>query len=240
MMTLTHVLGIALLAASPALADYPVWTGTYYEASITELVVVGATPSGGDLVAFDLVFTNISGLSGADPYSLDFGAPGTEEGIYGNLHQQVVGYPFDIRSPTFVATDSGTGELGDNLDTHFNVAYNHIVSTMEPSEDAQLLASVVPQSGLFGGFELYSYGSYLHGVFNAAVARPVPSVPWEAVHLVVPAEDLLPGADTPLLVNGGIAGLDIEEYFSFNVVPEPATISVMVCGAIGFLRRRRK
>ena len=232
------ILSVVAICSVSAMADYTVWSGATYDATISDPVVVGVTPSGGDLVSFTLTFTNTTGLAGADPYNIDVGDGETGRGITGNLHQQEVGSPFDLSSPTL-----DEAALADGLDSHFNVFNADLLSLVDPVEDAFVLASAMPPSGAYFGFESYSFGSFLKGLFNASASRSGPSrtADWDIAQLVVPAEDLLLGAATPVHVNGGMSGSSLIEYFDFDIViPEPATMSLLAVGGIAALIRRRK
>ena len=227
---------VAVLTASAAFADVTQWVGGIYEARITDPVVVGTTPAGGDLVAFDLIFENMSGDAGGNPYNLDLGDDVTGRGIFGNLHQQQVGAPFNLASPTLDG-----GALSDGLDSHFNVFSADLLSLVDPVEDAFVSASAMPPSGAYFGFESYSFGGFLKGLFSASTARPdgpLRTVDWNVAQLVVSMDDLMAGTT---MVTGAISGSSLIEEFSFPIiVPEPATMSLLAVGGIAALIRRKK
>ena len=226
---------LAVLTASAAFADVLQWTGGIYEARITDPVVVGVAPGGGDLVAFDLIFENMSGDAGGNPFNIDLGDAATGRGITGNLHQQGVGL-FNLFSPTL-----DDAQLADALDSHFNVFNADLLSLVNPVEDHDVAASAMPVGPAYGGMANYSFGTELKAMFNATGARPdgpLRTADWNVAHLVVPMADLLAGTTN---VDGAISGSTLIEYFDFNiVVPEPATMSLLAVGGVAALIRRKK
>ena len=197
---------------------------------------MGTVPGGGNLLAFDLIFENMSGNVGGNPYNLDLGDAVTGRGITGNLHQQEVGAPFNLSSPTLTAA-----ALANSLDSHFNVFDADLLSLVAPVENAFLSSSAMAPSGAYFGFESYSFGSFLKGLFNASTGRPageLRTTDWNVAHLVISEADLMAGTT---MVKGAISGSSLIENFEFPImVPEPATMSLLAVGGIAALIRRKK
>jgi len=185
--------------------------------------------SGGrDLIGFDLVFENISGDAGGNPFNLELHATG-------DLHQHSAFG--SIFSPTL------DGFMSDALDTHFNVSLGDLLSVVAPVEDAGAAPSDVPGGAVaaYGYMDTYSFGTSLDGLFNASAARPagtpLRSTDWNVAHFVTYADQLGVGYH---LAYGEISGLTMSETFDLYFIPEPATMSLLGLGALAMLKRRRK
>ena len=224
---------VVLLAASVASADIVVGgTGPIYEARITYPVVVGSH-GGQDLIAFDLIFENVSGDPGADPFNLDITAQGA-------LHQHSFA-AMTMTSPTL------TSPMADDLDTHFNTHMGGLMYTVMPTEDANaapsdMVVEFPAYGGLPEGVETYSFGTFLRGSFDDVGNRPagpLRATEWNVAHFVVPSNFASGGPDG-LRIYGEIGGLTVSENYEINFFPEPVTMSLLAIGGVALLKRRRK
>jgi hypothetical protein len=219
---------VAVLTASVACADIVQPAGMLlFEARITDPVVVGST-GGEDLVAFDLIFENVSGDAGGNPFNIELA-------VSGLLHQH--GAFGSIFSPTL------DGPMSGDLDSHFNVFNADILAVNAPAENGMVATSDIP-GGLvptYGNMDSFSFGNSLTGLFNASGARPagpLRTADWNVAHLVVLASDL---DGMSIVVAGELGGTTLAETFEFALmVPEPATMSLLAMGGVAALIRRRK
>ncbi len=227
MKCLIGILCIAMQGVGIAQADITVWQGNVYEIRITDPVVVGST-GGRDLLAFDLIFENVSGDPDGNPFNCYLFA-------YGEFHQHSsFGSVF---SPTL------DGLQSDPLDTHFEVYSGEILSVISPKEDAGVAPSEVPGGIVetYGNFDTYSFGSYLKGLFNASGARPrgpLRTADWTVAHFVVPEGVFYNPAGFNAF--GEIGGLTRSETFEMAfLVPEPVSIVLLTFGGVSLLYRNR-
>lgn len=217
---------LVVLTASVAVADIVQFTGATFEARITDPVDLGF-----GVVAFDLIFENISGDAGGNPFNFD-------GGLFGPLHQATF---FGVtNSPTLSSLMAAHA-----ADTHFNLLDSGITaSLLAPVEDANLAApSAMPVVGpVMVPAETFVFGTNIQGIFTAAAARPAGPLrtpDWNIMHVVTTADALANGG---LTFSGDVAGETLAENmgFTFTAVPEPATMSLLAIGGVAALIRRRK
>ncbi len=242
---------IMLTTAVVANADQTVFSGSIYDVVITDPVPVGANPAGENLLAFMMSIVNTTGLSGFDPagfngthwFESNPNAPDGPDytGITGVFHNQF--FDRDATSPLL----EDPVEFTTDVDTHFNLLAGDVLFVgFSPSETNDGILTAEPFNAVGGWADdaKNDFGDRLYGNFavNGGVAANVdgdgdPST-WQLVYIVVPTDSWV---TMDFFVTGGVAGSEGEDVTgTFQVVPEPATMSLLAIGGIGALLRRRK
>ena len=236
---------VAALLTGVASADIQVYTGTTYDAFITDPVPVGVNPAGEKLIGFDLYFTNKTADVDVNPDTMDDQSDPLFTGITGALHQQegpILGDVSETLSSSFATA----------IDSHFLVLDTDLIVTTLPTEDFDVAVSVEPTDvvGPLAPFAALSFGSYMGGSFTDTTTtglttrslahlvivdpgQPLVGVAYEAAG---PAEFSL--VDNFYLMTGSGGGEDVQ--FGIGVIPEPATMSLLAIGGVVALIRRRK
>jgi hypothetical protein len=218
--TIAFVVSAFFLISSSHFAGAAIiYSGSNIDVQLSDPVDVGTALKGITLTAI--------GKNGALPNSFDgTRLLGTGITTTGDALHQI--YEFNA-SPTPTTTLIVAGSIPQNLDTHFLVGNDKIISITPPTENRDTPFTV---ENAFGGF-----GNSLNGVFSLK-GTPTTSR-WDFAYLVVPN-----GTQLNFKFSIGVLGLSTEMVnTSYTVVPEPSTIALFAIGCMGLLLpvwRRRK
>jgi len=225
-----------------------------WEAWITDPVPVGDGSE--DLISFTIEIRSIDPLEESfDPAGFDgtlFSYTGLTQGAANaeGLHQHY--------SPTFTpgvryTADTGVATYPTAIDTHFLDELANMTTITDPFEtvgpgDSSSSAEATDAPPPFDTFAATDFGDELNGTF--AIDRSDSGV-WAMAQIVIPDPggtlmfvpylDPLSQVDAFFAVSGGDANVGVTKgTFQFGIgVPEPATMSLLVLGGLGLIRRRR-
>jgi len=220
------ILSVFLVFVSAATAETTVFFGITYDVVISAPMPVGdGTES---LRAFTLAIVNTTGNAMLNPAGFDGTALFGYTGISGKLHQQDVASL--IRTPTTDNTD-----LATDIDTHFLFTMADVLAVTAPVETSGLLASgeAPNATGPLAAFAQTSFGDNLTG--DPALIGGATGPRWDLAYIVVPQGELI---TLDFVINGFDGSEDI--FASFEVVPEPTSLSLLSIGAILAMKGRPK
>jgi hypothetical protein len=234
----------AALLTGVASADIQVYTGTVYDAFITDPVAVGDGSE--NLIGFTLYFVNKDVVSKAFDTFDDVSNPlftGITAGALGKGLHQHDSTLLGSFSPTLSNPNYATA-----IDSHFLVLDGNLLNVQAPNEDRLVAPSLeASDAGVpFDGFGDTSFGTHMGGAFADSTAAGVS--PRNLAYLVVQDPglpltgvaylDALSVVDNFYLGSGPGGGEVLQ--FGIGVLPEPATMSLLAIGGIAALIRRRK
>ncbi len=217
-----------LLATGGSNADMLISQTSIYDVFVTTPVPVGSGVE--NLQATTLYVVNTSGDWENDPVGFD-GVFLGYSGVAGVLHQQD-GSGAGLFTPT---VDSSL--LATAIDTHFLNTLGELLVAAAPFETRNVSPSAEPSDspplppGLVADT---TFGDRLSGTFALSGGAAGPT--WQIAQLVAPS-------GTTISLNFAVSGLlepgpagDIQTTFT---IPEPTTLTLMVCSAAALLRKRR-
>ncbi|KKO11307.1 hypothetical protein LCGC14_0017870 [marine sediment metagenome] len=219
MLTVGLVVGVAH-------ADFKVFDGAVYDVFITDPVVVGDGSE--SLLSVVLRVENKTGLPGFDVMSFDGVTPEFGyTGITGKLHQH---YSAGL-VPSTPTQESAAYTTDSAIDTHFMVVIGDLLIVEAPSEDVTLASAEASDAAFpFDGFADTDFGTFLTGTFAVDAVETL-----DLANIVVPFGETV----TLLFFMNGTGGGEVIDT-SFTVpIPEPASLSMLVLGALALLKRRR-
>ena len=235
----------AALLTGVASADTLVYTGTVYDAFITDPVAVGDGSE--SLIGFTLYFVNKGDVSKAFDTFDDVSNPlftGITAGALGSGLHQHDSTLLGSFSPTLSNPNYATA-----IDSHFLVLDGNLLNVQAPNEDRLVAPSAeASDAGIpFDGFGDTSFGTHMGGAFADSTAAGVgtrnlaylvvqdPGLPLVGVAY----GDALSVVDN-FYLGSGPGGGEVVQFGIGVVVPEPATMGLLAIGGIAALIRRRK
>ena len=247
---ITQKLLVAAMAvavcAGAAQADILLTSGPIYDVFMTDPVAVGDGSE--DLVAFDLKIVNTTGDAGYDASEFDgvtSGYTGITSGVFDwgpGLHQH---YSTSLQA----STPTLDGTYPTAIDTHFNDVLANMLVVTAPSETVADIGPSAESSDASSPFDLFAntdFGSQLTGTFAApaaaslSLAQIVIKDPGGPIGALVFGNGLV---SLDFFISGANGGQAVQMGLGFLIGPdpaEPATMGMLVMGAVAVLRRRKR
>ena len=235
----------AALLTGVASADIQVYSGSVYDAFITDPVPVGDGSEG--LVGFTLYFVNTTGDSAKAFDTFDDVSNASFTGITPGPANPLGLHQHDSTLLTSFSPTLSNANYATAIDSHFLVQDSNLLNVVAPNETRLVAPSAeASDAGIpFDGFADTSFGNYMGGAFADSTAAGVATR--NLVYLVIPDPggtlegvaymDATSVVDSFFLGSGPGGG----EVVQFGIgVPEPATMSLLAIGGVAALIRRRK
>jgi hypothetical protein len=242
MKRLAAVLLAAALMTGVASADTLVFSGAVYDAFITDPVAVGDGSEG--LIGFTLYFVNTTGDAAKAFDTFDDQSNPAFTGITGELHQH---------DSTLLASFSPTlsnPNFSTAIDSHFLALDGNLLNTTAPTETRLVAPSAEASDAANPTFQTFadtSFGDYMGGSFADNTAAGVATR--NLAYLVIRDPGIpicgMAYGDTGSYVDcfflaTGPGGGEVLQFGIGDVIPEPATMSLLAIGSVAALIRRRK